>query len=177
MKGRYKKYGKIVIPISKEDFIKGMNEGLFHKPEHKGLAVLLYYTGIRIGEALRSTREQFTIDDETVMFEVGTRLKHGIKTPALKLPKSLPFMNELIWCIESTRPKERIWPFSYRTGYNVVTRAFPFYPHFFRLNRITQFLQDNWGIPELRTWTGLTTQSLDAYVGIVDIDRMSKALS
>jgi integrase len=177
MRGRYKKIKKIETIMSKADFDKGMKEGLFHKPEHKGFIVLLYYTGIRSSEALRSTKEQFAITENEVTFNVGKRLKHGIETPALKLPKSLPYMNELIWCIESTQPKERVWQFTRRTAYNVVTRAFPFYPHYFRLNRITNLLMENYTLAQLHSWTGLTLDSLNAYVGIVDIDKMSKALS
>jgi len=177
MKGRYNHYSKLENPMSFEDFNKGMNEGHFIKEEHKGFIVLLYYTGIRSSEARRSVKEQFTIFNEFIMYDVGIRLKHGIKTPALKLSKSLPHIDKLINCIENTEPNKRVWKMSAKTAYNIVTRAFPFYPHYFRLNRITNFLLENYDLAELHSWTGLTLKALNAYVGIVDIDKMSKSLS
>jgi hypothetical protein len=177
MRGRYNHYSKIENTMSSLDFKKGMEEGKFCKPNHKGFIVLLYYAGIRSSEARRSMKEQFKVLEDTVSFDVGIRLKHGIKTPALRLPRTLPYMEELIWSIESTKPEERVWKFSKKTAYNIVTRAFPFYPHYFRLNRITNFLLENYDLAELHSWTGLTLKALNAYVGIVDVSKMSKSLS
>jgi integrase len=176
-RGRHNHYPKLENLMSSQDFKKGMEEGKFCKEDHKGFIVLLYYTGIRSSEARRSMKEQFTIFEDTITYDVGKRLKHGIQTPALKLSKSLPFMEELIKCIETTKPKEKVWQFSSKTAYNIVTRAYPFYPHYFRLNRITNFLLENYDLAELHSWTGLTLKALNSYVGIVDIDRMAKTLS
>jgi hypothetical protein len=76
-------------------------------------------------------------------------------------------MDKLVYCIENTA----------KIAYNIVTRAFPFYPHYFRLNKITNFLLENYDLAELHSWTGLTLKPLNAYVGFVDIDKMSRSLS
>ena len=175
--GRYSKHGKLEYPIIFEDFKKGMEEGLFIQRKHKGFVVLLYYTGIRSGEALRAKKEQFKILEEVITFDVGPRLKHGIETKALVLPRSLPYVDELEEAIRDAEEGERVFPYCSKTGYNIVTRAFPFYPHFLRLNRITNFLLEGYDLAKLHSWTGLTLKALNSYVGLVDIDKMSKSLS
>ena len=79
----YSKQGKIMIPLTQEQFIKGMNEGKFAREKHRGLAALLYYTGIRVSEGLRAKKEQFSLQENRIYFEVGKRLKHGANTPPL----------------------------------------------------------------------------------------------
>jgi integrase len=79
---RYSREGKIETPLSDDDFAKGMNTGLFLKQKHKGLCVLLHYSAVRISEALKAKREQFTVTKEAVLFNVGPRLK---KTKRLKI--------------------------------------------------------------------------------------------
>jgi len=56
-------------------------------------------------------------------------------------------------------------------------RAFPFYPHHLRLSRITNFLLEGYDLAKLHSWTELTWKTLNVYVGIVDIDKMSKSPS
>jgi len=68
--------GKVEIPISDVDFQKGIKEGTFVKPRHKAFAVLLFYSAIRNGEALRVTRENFSTSPEgDIIFDVGERFK------------------------------------------------------------------------------------------------------
>lgn len=176
-RGRYKKFGKLETPMSQEEFDLGMKTGRFSKRKHKGFVALIYYTGIRSTEARRAVRNQFKIFDDFIMFDVGTRLKHGIRTPSLIIPKSLPYVDELLYSLEDTSPEEKVWNFSKATAYNVVVRAFPFYPHYLRLSRITNFLLEGYDLAKLHSWTGLTLKALNAYVGIVDINKMSKTLS
>jgi len=85
-------------------------------------------------------------------------------------------MKELYDAIADTKKGEKVFKFSPRTAYNIIDRAFGAYPHFFRLNRITQFFEAGWPISKVRSWTGLTLKSLDAYLGLVDMSKMGESL-
>jgi len=71
----------------------------------------------------------------------------------------------------------KLWPYCTKTAYNIVTRAFLFYPHYLRLNRITNMLMEGHNLAQLHSWTGLSLKALNAYVGIVDMDKMARTLS
>ena len=90
--------------------------------------------------------------------------------------KGVKYVDEIIWCIENTETKHRVWPYSSKTAYNVVRRVFPAYPHYFRLSRITNFFDEGWTIAQVRTWTGLSLKALNFYVGLVDVKRMGESL-
>jgi len=152
-----------------------MKSGKFVKPKHRGFVALLYYTGVRRGEALRALREQFRLEGNQIIFDVGKRLKHGIETPALNIPLGAPYAMEIWKAVEKTKKGERVFPFSGRTAYNVVCRVFK-YPHHLRLSRITNFFSEGYTIPEVRSWTGLTLKALDYYVGLVTVKRMGESL-
>lgn len=172
----YRTQGKIVTPLTDEDFEEGMRQGKFVEPtKHKGFVTLLYYSAVRKTEGLRALREQFQITRDSLIFSVGKRLKHGIVTPELPLPKDAPFMETLVEAVKDTKPSERVFPYSAKTGYNIVHRVFP-YPHLFRLSRITNFFLEGWTIPQVRSWTGLTLNALNYYVGLVDVQKMGKSL-
>ena len=171
----YRKYGKIQHPISDAEFKRGMKKGLFHKPKHRGFVALLYYTGIRKTEALRVKKEQFSVEGDEIIFEVGKRLKHGINTPPLNIPLSAPFAKEILYAIEQTKLGQRVFPYCSKTAYNIVDRVFK-YPLLFRLSRITRFFLEGWTIAQVRSWTGLSLNALNYYLGLVDIKRMGESL-
>jgi len=174
-RGRYKKHGKIQQPISDEAFIEGMKKGYFVERKHRGFCSLLFYSAVRKTEALRSVKEQFQLVDNEIIFDVGVRLKHGIETPALNIPLSAPYAKDIWNAVEDTAATYRVFPYSSKTGYNVVSRVF-MYPHLLRLTRITRFFLDGWTIAQVKSWTGLSLQALDYYVGLVDIKRMGESL-
>lgn len=172
----YSRFGKIEQPLTEDEFQEGMDHGHFVEPRHRAYVVLLYYSAVRKREGWRVIREQFRVLKDKIIFDVGERLKHSKKTPALPLPLDAPYMNELKEAIEKTAPGNRVFPFSYKTAYNIVRRAFK-YPHLFRLSRITNFFLDGWTIPEVRSWTGLSLKALDSYVGLVGVARMGESLA
>lgn len=176
----YRKHGKIVRPINEEAFKKGMETGHFVRRKHKAFCVLLYYTAVRKMEALRSVKEQFTILDDTIFFDVGERLKKRgswfKETDPLPLPLKAPFMKLLEEAVNDTKPKKRVFPYCARTGYNIVDRVFK-YPHLFRLSRITWFLDHKWSLARIRSWTGLSLTALEYYVGKVAIKEMGESLA
>jgi integrase len=174
--GRYGLTGKIEEPITEAEFSKGMKSGHFVEDKHRAFCVLLYYAGVRRGEALRVTRDQFRFTDSAIMYNVGERLKHSKETPNLKLPYSAPYMMELQKTIEDTKPGEKVFRFCPKTAYNIVHRVWK-YPHLFRLTRITSFFQQGYTIAQLRSWTGLSLAALEYYVGIVDTQKMGDSLA
>jgi len=171
----YRKHGKIQQLITDEAFIEGMKRGYFVEPKHRGFCTLLFYSAVRKGEALRALKKQFRLVDDEIIFDVGVRLKHGIHTPPLNIPLSARYAREIWSAVEDTQPKHRVFPYSSKTGYNIVSRVFK-YPHLFRLSRITRFFLDGWTIAQVRSWTGLTLKALEYYVGLVDIKRMGESL-
>jgi len=171
----YRKHGKVLHPIEDEEFIRGMETGHFCAPKHRGFCALLYYTAIRKGEALRAKRENFQCVNEQIVFDVGKRLKYGIHTPPLNIPLSAPFAKDIWDAIKNTKSNERVFPYCDKTAYNIVSRVFK-YPHLFRLSRITRFFSDGWNIAQVRSWTGLSLQALNYYLGLVDIKRMGESL-
>lgn len=172
----YRKNGKILIPLTDAEFAEGMETGYFAKESHKAFVVLLYYSGVRKQEALRALRKQFRITNDDIIFSVGKRLKHGIETPPLAIPRKAPYVDYLVAAIEQVIGKNiRIFEFSAKTAYNIVSRVFN-YPHFFRLSRITNFFAEGYSIAQVHSWTGLSLQALDFYVGLVDVKEMGKSL-
>lgn len=180
----YTKSGKILIPLTPEQFHEGIEEGHFCREKHKAFAALLYHTGLRVTEVLRARKEQFSLQDDKIYFDVGKRLKRGIKTASLMIPLDKPSAS-LIWdAIEDTKPKKRVFPYCRKTGYNIIARVWS-YPHHFRLTKITNLLTPRknergvtipgFSIPQLKSWTGLTLGALNFYVGMVDIEEMGKA--
>lgn len=172
----YRTEGKLLEPMTDADFVSGMNLGKFCSRKHKGYCVGLYYTALRKLELGNALKEQFQITGRNIMFEVGQRLKHSMKTPPLVLPLDAPFMAELVFAIQTTEKGKRIWPYSPKTFYNIVRRVYH-YPHYFRLSRITNFFLEGWTIAQVRSWTGLSLQALNYYVGLVDIAKMGQSLA
>lgn len=174
----YRRHGKILSPITDQDFQDIMHSGIFKHPKHKGFVSLLYYTAVRKMEALRSTKDRFQITERYILFNVGKRLKakkNPIETAPLNIPLGVPYVREIEDCINHTKHHQRVFPFSPKTAYNICDRI-GYYPHFFRLNRITSFFLEGWNIAQVRSWTGLSLRALESYVGIVDVIKMGESL-
>ena len=65
-------------------------------------------------------------------------------------------------------PTRRVWNISGPTAWRIVKRVMPkHYPHFFRLNRATRFLEDpETTIPEMMAWFGWkASKTVDPYIG------------
>lgn len=172
----YRKEGKILEPLTHTDFLEGMKAGHFTHESHKGYVALLYYSGVRRAEALRSKPGQFSLGKEFLYFDVGPRLKRGRHTPPLPINLEADYVGHIKNCVLQTRHKRRVWPFCPKTAYNAVARVFK-YPHHLRLSRITNFFLEGYDIARVRNWTGLTMKSLDFYIGLADLRRMGKSLT
>jgi len=172
----YSRRGKVEQPITPEEWVDLMRKGRFLKRRHRAFCATLYYFAVRSGEALKALGEQFTIGDEELFFDVGIRLKRSKRTPTLSVLMDAPYVAEIADAVEDTDPEARVFPYSRKTGYNITDRVFKTYPHFFRLSRITSMLNDGWTIPEVLSWTGLTLQSLNYYVGLARIREKGRTI-
>ena len=172
----YSRRGKIEQPITPEEWVRLMNQARFVKSRHKAFCATLYYFAVRSGEALKAKAEQFKLGEHEIFFDVGKRLKNSKRTPTLSTLKSLPYVDTIIEAVENTYPDLRVFPYSRTTGYNITNRVFKIYPHFFRLSRITRMLTDGWTIPEVRSWTGLTLNALNYYVGLAKIREKGRTI-
>jgi len=187
-----------------------MTTGHFVNHKHRSLIILYRKTGLRKSEALKLMREDFSLQPDKLLVNVsfpvekvirrkrldGTfekihtgktvyeRLKHSKVTPALPIYLNDKFAEELKDAVLSTPKGQRVFPYSAKTGYNIVRRAFK-YPHLFRLSLITWFFMahpeigrpQGFSIAEVRSWTGLSLKALDYYIGIVAIDKMGKGIT
>lgn len=169
------KYGKITAPIDFETFKDAMENGKFVKSKmlsHKSFLTFLYWFGVRKAEALERTKEDFIIKDGLLI--VDATPKKGGKREPLEVSVDYPYVDLVVEKIKRTRhsPRNkegRVWNFSARTAINVVKRAMGdrYYPHFFRLNRATRFLEDpTTTLPEMKAWFGWkAAKTVDPYVG------------
>lgn len=173
--------GKILTPISPFKFKDLMSRGEFTKEEHKALLAVLYYFGIRISEALSLTKSSFTIEQDTLYVKVE-RLKHSRKTQELSVLLDRPYVNYIVDLVNSIQYDDKLFPFSRVTGWRIVRKAIDRYPHFLRLNRITNLFKptperpQGYSIGEVRNFTGLTLNSLDYYVGLVKLKEIGEDL-
>ncbi len=175
----YNLHGKLADPLSLGEFV--MKAGVMPTDTVKqkralAFATILYFTGVRVSELTRATRAQFKIKDEVLYFDVGPRLKHGNTTPALQIPMAMPYMDNVAHVLHYAK-KDLIFPFNRITAYRIIRDYFNAYPHYFRLNRITQFLLDGFSLPEIKSWSGhKSLQSIDAYVGRANVTKMGQSL-
>lgn len=186
----YSKHGKslsVLDPLDFQEVIEDLKK--FKQPGHRALFVFLYYTGVRISEALRLTKESFDIQKKVILCDIGPRMKKGkyksgprkgekvqFVTPPLPIPLKAPGVCHLVTHIERSEPELRVFPYCRKTGYNIIDRALDIYPHYFRLNRITGLFEKGYKITQVRSWTGLTLNALEYYMGIVNIRHMGKDL-
>jgi len=152
-----------------------MENGEFVKSKilsHKSFLAFLYWFGVRKAEALERTSEDFLIRDGLLIVD-ATPKKAGEREP-LEVPANYPYVDLIVEKVRKTRrspenKEGRLWNFSPRTAINIVKRAMGdhYYPHFFRLNRATRFLEDpTTTLPEMKAWFGWkAAKTVDPYIG------------
>lgn len=174
--------------ITDEQFAIGLEQGHFTQRKHKGYAVLLWLTGLRRIEALELKKEQFLLTNKTLFIDTGVRKKKRwltksgnpkvpLKPDPLPLPLSAPHMDEILWALENTEDGEKVFRFSASTAYNITSRGWNVYPHYFRLSRITNFLEEGYELPDIKSWTSLTASAIDSYVGKGKLKSMGESLA
>jgi len=169
------KYGKVTAPIDFQNFKDAMENGRFAKDKmlsHKSFLAFIYWFGVRKAEALERTKKDFLVKDGLLI--VNATPKKGGEREPLEVPINYPYVDLIIKKVEQTRrypenKEGRVWNFSPRTAINIVKRVMGdrYYPHFFRLNRATRFLEDpTTTLPEMKAWFGWkTAKTVDPYIG------------
>lgn len=171
---RYK-YGKVTAPIDYQSFKEAMEKASFPKGRmlsHKSFIAFLYWFGVRKAEALERVTEDFMVMDGLLI--VNATPKKGGQREPLEILANYPYVDLIIKNVEqvshsNVKEDGRVWNFSARTAINIVKRVMGdrYYPHFFRLNRATRFLEDpTTTLPEMKAWFGWkAAKTVDPYIG------------
>lgn len=168
---RYKQ-GKDLRPITPGQFEAALAHPYNAAPEYQAFIVLLYYSGVRVSELLRAVKESFSLQGETLFWEVGKRLKHGKQTPPLPLSRNLPHLELLIGQVERTRKGKRVFYFDRTTAWRHCSKSGLGYNHHARLTAITFFLKAGYSVAEVVNWFGISVQTVNAYIGEVTLEKM-----
>ena len=116
-------------------------------------------------------KEDFRAKDGLLVVDIPAK-KRGEREP-LEVPVDFPYVDFIMKKVNKTRrtlanPTRRVWNMSDVTAWRIVKRVMPKkYPHYFRLNRATRFLEDpTTTIPEMKAWFGWkSTKTIDDYIG------------
>lgn len=153
---------------------------------------LLYYCGVRKSEAYERVASDFKIKDKYLVVDFHQRKKGGAEVPPLMLPLKWYGMDKILRSIRialDCRPKRKA-VYVYEKGKRVrllkmdrwlfpqiqSTKAWElvqdvlgedYYPHFLRLNRLTEIAQDpTASLTRLKSFSGIkSTTALDSYLG------------
>lgn len=186
------KHGKQEHPISFKDFQERI-ERAHLAPEDEGYLWLLYYTGCRKSEAYERVAEDVQVTGEHWIVDFHQRKKHGALVDPLEIPRSWPGVEILVGLTEraaASRPwgkavfyyenKERkfkiqrahwLFPNIQSTkAWELIKQVLgeEFYPHFLRLNRLTEIGSDpEASLIRLKSFSGIrSVSSLEHYLGV-----------
>ena len=145
-------------------------------PRSRAFNIVLYYLGCRSTEARNITQDDLLFDPEgkRIFFTIH-RLKKSKQTPPLPLYLSSPFISEL-WKFLFKEGTYQPFDVSRKAAYNMVRNAMGFYPHYYRMNRISQFLNDNKSILEIQNWFGISLRAIDYYITMINLEAMGEDL-
>ena len=163
MTPRYNK--KITRPMEYKEFSKAISD----LPEDRqALLSILFFAGCRISEALALTSNDINCTGDTVFIQFF-RLKGSKQTD----PQELPNADALSWICEQ---EGKLFAFTRMTAYRTIKKVFAdLYPHYFRMNRITRTIK-KYDAATVCNVFGMNLNSINHYIGKVDIKRVGKAL-
>lgn len=157
---------KITSLMPWAQFLKGAYQT--NNTRHRAFLAVLFLSGCRVSEALALTRADLRVDKHTLYISFK-RLKGSKQTD----PFPLPNLQVLAGIFHEG---DRVFPFSYITAYRMVRAAFPaYYPHFFRMNRITKVV-DKFGDQAAYDAFGISANAIDHYRGKVSLKRVGDLL-
>ena len=118
--------------------------------------------------------EDLEIKGESLFVECVAR-KGGRRTAPLELWLGLPYLDLIVEQFKRGPQEEpymeteggwRVWPISEWDSWNLVKQIDQKkYPHFFRLNRITELCANpNLSVADICSWTGLTPTTINSYM-------------
>ena len=188
------KHGKIIESLSFQE----IQEKVAHAKSILNLESLayfwlLYYAGCRKSEAYERTVGDCQITDSQFIVDFHQRKKRGAEVPPLKFPLWFPGVD--IICeqllkaskkrksrklfertrkgVRSTEYRRERWLFPHvaaRWAQVIVKRVLGsrYYPHFLRLNRITEMCSDpELSLTRLKSFTGIKSlDALQSYLGV-----------
>jgi len=153
---------------------------------------LLYYCGVRKSEAYERVAEDFEINETHLIIDFHKRKKGGAEVDPLELPLHWYGIDKLVQCVEKAknrRPHKKavyvyvdkkrarqlkkdrwVWPKIQSTkAWQIVNKVLGegYYPHFLRLNRLTEIAQDpTASLTRLKSFSGIkSVRILDEYLG------------
>jgi hypothetical protein len=153
---------------------------------------LLYYTRVRKSEGYERVAGDFKTDGVHLIVDFHQRKKRGAEVPPLRLPLNWYGIDKIVQSVRialGCRPKEKaIYVYKDGERIRVVKRdrwVFPriqstkaweivkrvlgeeYYPHFLRLNRLTEIAQDpTASLTRLKSFSGIkSTTALNSYLG------------
>ena len=181
---------KKVIPL---DIIKRKVEKAALVPEHLAYFWLLYWTGVRKSEGFERLVTDFEVTPDLLIVDFHKRKKGGAEVDALEVPRSLFGVDLIVEWVERIRKRDRVrvrkiyvyqdkkrvavkrkgvWVFPHiqsTTAWNIVKKVLGdgYYPHFLRLNRLTEVGSDPTGnITRMKSFSGIKSlKSIQAYMG------------
>src|SRR4030042_1846980 len=171
---RYKQ-GKILTEITTEQFEAALKNAYNAARQYQAFIVLIYYTGVRVSEALRALKESFQITEETLYWDVGKRLKHGKKTNPLPLSLDQPHIYLLLAQIQRTRKGKRVFDFDRTTAWRHCSKTGLGYNHHARLTAMTFYLKsrdehgDRFSVAEICNWFGCSVQTVNDYIALLNV--------
>ena len=179
----YSKQGKILEPITLEDLENALDNMTL---EYQAYAVFLFYTGVRVSEALRLVKEDFRFTDGCLYVEIGIRLKtarkqpdgtksKGKKTAPLPIALDQPHVEILErWIKRHTKQGQRIFRFNRVSAWRHINKAGLGYNHLARLSAITSFLDAGYTVPQVIGWFGVRVETVNSYIGLKDLKKMGE---
>lgn len=188
------KHGKIEEPIDFEEILRKVSAASkFLTLENIAFFWLLYWCGVRKSEAYERVVEDCQITPEFFIIDFHQRKKHGATVKPLKLPRFFSGVDLL--CEQLRRASERklsrkqisytpekgvqktknvrakwLFPHINRSWAGVIVKKIlgeEYYPHFLRLNRLTEIGKDpTANIVRIKSYSGIkSTSVLDSYLG------------
>jgi integrase len=130
--------------------------------DHRAFLATLYYWALRNGEARTLEAKHFIIEDSKIYLNLRKRLKGSRSPEPMGVQRTNYGIIELIGVI-TNHPTGPLFPFSRQTAWRICHR-YGYYPHFFRMSRITMTLQ-KYGVPGVKQLLKLPIQTIDYYSG------------
>ena len=153
---------------------------------------LLYYSGVRNSELYERTIEDCQVTETHFILNVGQRKKGSALVPPLEFPLWFPGMDLVCEWLEKAREKKAsrkliekivkgirstnrikakwLFPYIHKTHATTIVKDVlgpQYYPHFLRLNRITELCSDpQVNISMIKSYTGIKTlKVIQGYIG------------
>lgn len=189
--GKYK-HGKQTQIMTFEEFILKIQKAMLY-PEEEAYLWLLYFTGVRKSEGYERVADDVNVTSDKFIIDFHQRKKNGATVDPLDLPRKWPGVELLVEISEKARARKPVtktifyyemqerrsrvekdhWLFpniqssgAWRLAKKVLGKEF--YPHFFRLNRLTEIGTDETcNLVRMKSFSGIKTiRILEAYIGV-----------